>query len=88
MRELLPQMMSAQAAAAGLSDDAFERIDPLVEELFTLDATVGTAAAGFDEDKEEARRRIAATQTPAGTFSRKTIREVRELLRVSAKPDD
>jgi hypothetical protein len=66
MRELLPQMMSAQAAAAGLSDDAFERIDPLVEELFTLDATVGTAAAGFDQDNEEARRRIAATRTPAG----------------------
>lgn len=88
MRELLPQMTAAEAAAAGLSEDAFERIDPLVEELFHLDETVGTAAAGFDEDKVEARRRIAATEEQAWSLARRTIHQVRELLRVSVKPDD
>src|SRR3954451_20018608 len=43
MRALLPRLLAAQAAAAGVSEEVFHRIDPLVTELTTLDVTIGSA---------------------------------------------
>ena len=81
MRELAPQLLAADAAAAGLSNEAFERLDPLVNELISLDTKVGTYAAGFGKDADEARRRLAAIKQDAVSISYRTIDGVRALLR-------
>jgi hypothetical protein len=81
MRELLPRLLASEAAAASLSDHAFERIDPLVRELISLDTKVGTAAAGFDDNADEARQRIAAVKKAAVDLSERSVDEVRALLR-------
>jgi hypothetical protein len=65
-----------------LSDQAFERIDPLVRELSELDLKVGTAGASFD-DNDEARQRLAASQHDAFDLGRRCVHEVRSLLRSS-----
>ena len=88
MHALLPRLLAAEAAAAGLSTEAFDRIGPLVDELQYLDGEVGTAAAGFDEDQDEARRRVAAFREQAISLADRTVVEVRALLRVSVEPDD
>jgi hypothetical protein len=44
MRALMPRLFSAQAAASGLSDSAFSRIDPLVQRLVGLDTKLGDAS--------------------------------------------
>ncbi len=81
MRELLPKLLAAEAAAASLSVDAFDRIDPLVRALLTLDTQAGTAAAGFEVDADEATSRLAAIKPAAGQLSERSVDVVRSLLR-------
>jgi hypothetical protein len=54
MKQLLPQLMAAEAGAAGLSRNAFDRIDPLVETLLRMDADVGVEAAKFNTQPPDA----------------------------------
>jgi hypothetical protein len=81
MRELLPQLVVAQAAAAAVTDEAYERIGPLVVKLTILDTKIGTAAARFDEDEDGARRRLAETKGEALSLADDTLVEVRAALR-------
>jgi hypothetical protein len=84
MRELLPRLLAAEAAAASLSEEAFDRIDPLVRELISLDTAVGTIAATFQTDPDEAARGLAAAKPRAVALSERSVDEVRTLLRGSA----
>lgn len=84
MRELLPKLLGSEAAAASLSDEAFERIDPLVRELISLDTEVGTAAAGFEANADEATRSLAGAKHRAVELSERSVDEVRALLRGAA----
>jgi hypothetical protein len=84
MRELLPKLLASEAAAASLSDEAFERIDPLVRELISLDTAVGTAAAGFEDNAGEATRCLAGAKPRAVELSERSVDEVRALLRGAA----
>jgi hypothetical protein len=81
MRELIPQLLAAEAAAASLSDEAFEQIDPLVNDLLLLDTKVGTAAARLEADREAAAEEIAAAKRAAVEIQIRTVRIVRTLLR-------
>lgn len=81
MRELLPQLVAAEVAAASLSDDAFERIDPLINDLLALDQEVGTAGAQFEIRPADAVGRIAAVKQPANDLAHRSVHEVRALLR-------
>lgn len=90
MRELLPQLLAAEAAGASLSDQAFERIDPLVRELTILDARVATAAAEFeadadgDGDADDSRQRLATAKDQAIDLSDRSVEAVRAILRSAA----
>jgi hypothetical protein len=88
MRELLPQIEAAVVGAAALSRDAFDRIDPLVEELTHLDFDVGTEAAKFDNAGPVARQSVSEFTEQARSLSRRNVAEVRAILRVSVEPDD
>ncbi|MBK8468334.1 MAG: hypothetical protein WAR57_01050 [Candidatus Phosphoribacter sp.] len=84
MRELLPKLLAAEAAAASLSAEAFDRIDPLVRELISLDTAVGTAAATFDDNADEATRSLAGAKPRAVELGERSVDEVRALLRGAA----
>lgn len=84
MRELLPTLLASEAAAASLSDEAFERIDPLVRELITLDTVVWTAPAGFDDNPAEAKRRLTEAKPRAVELSERSVDEACSLLRGAA----
>jgi hypothetical protein len=84
MRDLLPKLLASEVAAASLSDESFRRIDPLVRELISLDTVVGTAAAGFEENVDEATRSLAGAKQRAVDLSERSVDEVRTLLRGAA----
>lgn len=84
MRELLPRLVAAQVAAASLSRQSYQRIDPLVRELIRLDLEVGTALVGYEQGQPDAMQRIAAANQAAISFSEHTVNEVRSLLTTSA----
>jgi hypothetical protein len=88
MREFLPQIAAAAVGAAGLSRDAFDRIDPLVQELTHLDFEVGTEAAKFDDTPPVARHNVSEFGEQAASFRRRTVAEVRAMLLASVEPDD
>jgi hypothetical protein len=85
MRELLPKLLASEAAAASLSDEAFDRIDPLVRELISLDTAVGTAAATFENNADDATRSLAGAKPRAVELSERSVDEVRALLRGAAR---
>src|SRR5262249_52183709 len=70
MRALLPRLFSAQAAASGLSETAFARIDPLVQRLVGLDTKLGDAVVGLEAEPEEALARLKGFVTPAFHLTR------------------
>jgi hypothetical protein len=81
MRELLPRLLAAEAEAGSVSDDAFGRVNPLVDRLTVLDTEIGTAAAGFPENEDDARRQIAATKEKVLNLMSQTLTEIRTILR-------
>lgn len=84
MRKLLPRLVEAQVAAAGVSKHSYERIDPLVRQLYNLDREVGTALVGYKRGEPDAIARIAAARNAANSFLDHTVNEVRALLTPSA----
>lgn len=81
LRELIPQLLAAEAAAASVSDNAFDQIDPLVNELLILDARVGTAAQRLETNHETAAQQIADAKRDAVEMQERVIRVIRALLR-------
>jgi len=81
IRELLPQLLAAEAAAASSSDEAFEQLDPLVNDLIVLDTKVGTAAAGLESDWTSAAKQLSNARSAAVDIQQRTIQIVRSLLR-------
>lgn len=82
MRALLPKLMSAQAAAAGVSEGVFDRIDPMVTHLYHLDVAIGDASVQLDGDPEASRRGLREIQEPANELSRQVVRQVSSYLRL------
>jgi gas vesicle protein len=82
MRQLLPRLVSAQAAASGLSDESFENVDPLVQQMFALDTQIGDAAVQLDADSVGARERLRGLHESVSEFEREIVVRVRSLLRL------
>ena len=82
IRELLPEIFSAQASASGLSDDAFDEIEPLIRQLLDLDGFAGQAIVGMDSNPDAALRELAACLEPARELERQIVDRVRSVLRV------
>lgn len=79
MRELLPSVVKAQVAAAGISK-AYERTDSLVQTLYSLDRQVGDALVVYKRAEPDAIPQIAAARESANSFLKHTVNEVRSLL--------
>jgi hypothetical protein len=82
MRALLPRLSSAQAAAAGVSEGVFDRIDPLVEQLYNLDVAIGNASVQLEDDPEVGQHVLKDIQVPAADLSRQVVRQVSSYLRL------
>jgi hypothetical protein len=59
MRNQLPLVMAALSRVAALSPPAFQGFNPLVVEMFDIDASVGRAGSAIIDEPEAARARIA-----------------------------
>jgi hypothetical protein len=81
MRAVLPKLFSAEAAASGLSDEAFSAIDPLVRRLLTLDNNLATAAVKLETEPAEALHELARHQSTAFQLTREIVLTVRSQLR-------
>ena len=82
MRALLPKLMSAQAAAAGVSEGVFDRINPMVSQMYRLDLAIGNASVKLEEDAEAGRRALWEVREPADELGRHVVRQVASYLRL------
>ncbi len=79
--------MAAQAAAAGVSEGVFHRIDPLVMQLTTLDVAIGDASVQLDVDADLGRNTLRDLQEPAFALTRQVVQQVSSYLRVDRPAD-
>ena len=82
MRALLPRLFSAQAAAAGVSEGVFHRIEPLVTKLVSLDVAVGNAGVQLTDNPDAGLRALKDIWGPAGALNREIVQQVASYLRV------
>jgi gas vesicle protein len=81
MRELLPKIFSAQAAASGLSDTTYGTIQELVNRLVQLDTFLGTKCIELDSDPATVLPIIADLEPTALELARQVVETVRGHLR-------
>lgn len=82
MRDLLPRIFSAQAAASGLSDQTYQTVQDIVARLIELDTELSTECATLDESTQEpVLLKIASFEDKALRLARKTVETVRQHLR-------
>jgi hypothetical protein len=81
MRDLLPRIFSAQAAASGLSDQTYETIQAIIARLIELDTELGTECAKLETSPEATLPKIAAYEARALSLSREVVETVRQHLR-------
>lgn len=82
MRLLMPRLFCAQAAASGLSDEAFSQIDPLVQRLVSLDTKIGNASVQLDAEPDEALLQLKAFVAPVYQLTQDVVLDVRSQLRL------
>jgi len=87
MRALLPRLMAAQAAAAGVSEGVFHRIDPLVMQLTALDLAIGNASVQLDVEEGAGQEALRDLQEPAFALTRQVVQQVSSYLRVDRPAD-
>ena len=87
-RALLPRLFSAQAAAAGVSEGVFDRIEPLVRQLMSLDGAVGDAGVQLMEDPEAGRRALNEIWERAAALNREIVHQVASCLRLDRPAGD
>ena len=87
MRALLPKLLSAQAAASGVSEAVFARIDPMVKKLMRLDVAIGTAGVQIKSDATAGQRALQELQGPAFDLTNEIVRQVSSYLRVDRQAD-
>jgi gas vesicle protein len=83
MRELLPRIFSAQAAASGLSDTTYDTIQKLVDRLIELDTFLGTKCVELDSDPEAVLAIIGDQEPAALKLARQVVETVRSHLRTA-----
>jgi hypothetical protein len=80
MRLLIPRLVTAQAAS-GLSDDAYDRVDPLVHRLFALDRKLADACVQFETESNKAREQLGGMRDAANHLMHDLVINVRSQLR-------
>jgi hypothetical protein len=81
MRELLPRIFSAQAAASGLNEQTYDTIQTLIARLIEMDTELGTECTKLDSSPKTALRKIATFESEALRLMRETVETVRQHLR-------
>jgi hypothetical protein len=84
MIELLPKIFGAQAAASGLSDVTYEKIQSLVDRLVELDTFLGTKCVELNSDAPAVLPIIAEHEPMALALEREVVETVRGHLRASS----
>jgi len=82
MRALMPRLFSAQAAASGLSEKAFQQIDPLVQRLIELDHQLGNASVRLHVEPDPVVQELKDLSAAANKLSRDIVLDVRSQLRM------
>lgn len=85
MRVLLPKLLSAQAAASGLSDSAYGRVAPLVDAIVDLDSKLGGAASRLARGDPAAVAELVGYHEDAFELTPEIVRSIRNELR-GARP--
>jgi hypothetical protein len=83
MRDILPKIFSAQAAASGLGDETYKTIQDLVSRLIQLDTFLGTKCFELGTDPGTALPIIADHESAALELARKAVETVRGHLRTA-----
>ena len=81
MRELLPRIFSAQAAASGLNEQTYDTIHTIIERLIEMDTALGTECTKLDSSPKTALPKIATFEPEALRLKRETVETVRQHLR-------
>jgi hypothetical protein len=81
MRDLLPRIFSAQAAASGLSDQTYETIQAIIARLIELDTELSTECVKLESSPETTLPKIAAFEPRALGLAREVVETVRKHLR-------
>jgi hypothetical protein len=76
MRTQQPPVMAALSKLAALSPAAYARFEPLVSEMFEVDAQVASAGSVIDTEPNVARAQIAEYDTPADDLFKRFQREL------------
>jgi hypothetical protein len=80
MRNLLPRIFSAQAAASGLSDQTYGTIQAIIARLIELDTELGTECTKLESAPEAVIPKIALFEPKALALARETVETVRQHL--------
>lgn len=86
MRELLPKIFSAQAAASGLNDQTYDTIQAIIARLIELDTELGTECAKLESASETILPKISSFEPEALRLARETVETVRQNLRNATVP--
>jgi hypothetical protein len=81
MRELLPRIFSAQAAASGLNDQTYVAIQAIIERLIELDTELATVCTKLESAPEATLPKISSFEPHALGLARETVETVRQDLR-------
>ena len=82
MRDLLPKIFGAQAAASGLSDETYQTVQDIIALLIDLDTELGTVCAKLKgRGSKAALSKMAPFEEKALSLERKTVETVRKHLR-------
>jgi hypothetical protein len=81
MRELLPRIFSAQAAASGLNEQTYHTIQAVIARLIELDTELGTECTKLESAPKAALPKIASFEPEALRLARETVETVRQHLK-------
>jgi len=81
MRDILPKIFSAQAAASALSDKTYETIQALVDHMIELDTFLGTKCFELNADPDTVQPIIAGQHDAALALAKEAVETVRGHLR-------
>ena len=81
MRDLLPRIFSAQAAASGLNDQTYHTIEAVISRLIELDTELGTECTKLESAPKTALPKIATFEPKALRLAHETVETVRQHLK-------
>jgi hypothetical protein len=81
MRDLLPRIFSAQAAASGLNEATYDTIQEIIKRLIEMDTELGTECTKLESSPKTALPKIATFEAEALRLIRRTVDTVRQHLR-------